>query len=66
MFPLFSGWLGWKSKHEEEAVPKQKPKVEPATPLAVRQVCPACLPAVFLLVAVDWEVGGLSVPAAHS
>ncbi|KAM7050108.1 rab3 GTPase-activating protein non-catalytic subunit [Molossus nigricans] len=31
-----SGWLNWKSKHEEEAVPKQKPKVEPATPLAVR------------------------------
>lgn len=33
---LCSGWLGWKSKHEEEAFQKQKPKVEPATPLAVR------------------------------
>lgn len=36
--PSFSGWLGWKSKHEEETVQKQKPKMEPATPLAVRQV----------------------------
>ncbi|KAM6165927.1 rab3 GTPase-activating protein non-catalytic subunit [Erethizon dorsatum] len=36
LFNAASGWLGWKSKHEEEAVPKQKPKVEPATPLAVR------------------------------
>ncbi|XP_073194952.1 rab3 GTPase-activating protein non-catalytic subunit isoform X3 [Lepidochelys kempii] len=35
-FNAASGWLGWKSKHEEEAVQKQKPKVEPATPLAVR------------------------------
>lgn len=35
---IASGWLGWKSKHEEEPVQKQKPKVEPATPLAVRQV----------------------------
>uniref|UniRef100_A0A8D0WYR6 Rab3 GTPase-activating protein non-catalytic subunit n=1 Tax=Sus scrofa TaxID=9823 RepID=A0A8D0WYR6_PIG len=36
LFNAASGWLGWKSKHEEEAVPRQKPKVEPATPLAVR------------------------------
>uniref|UniRef100_A0A8C4PJR1 RAB3 GTPase activating non-catalytic protein subunit 2 n=1 Tax=Equus asinus TaxID=9793 RepID=A0A8C4PJR1_EQUAS len=36
LFNAASGWLGWKSKHEEEAVQKQKPKVEPATPLAVR------------------------------
>uniref|UniRef100_A0A8I3Q9Y9 RAB3 GTPase activating non-catalytic protein subunit 2 n=1 Tax=Canis lupus familiaris TaxID=9615 RepID=A0A8I3Q9Y9_CANLF len=35
-FSTCLGWLGWKSKHEEEAVQKQKPKVEPATPLAVR------------------------------
>ncbi|XP_043367671.1 rab3 GTPase-activating protein non-catalytic subunit isoform X3 [Dermochelys coriacea] len=35
-FNAASGWLGWKSKYEEEAVQKQKPKVEPATPLAVR------------------------------
>ncbi len=35
-FPL-SGWLGWnKNKNEEEAVQKQKPKVEPATPLGIR------------------------------
>nr|XP_013012731.1 rab3 GTPase-activating protein non-catalytic subunit [Cavia porcellus] len=36
LFNAASGWLGWKSKHEEEAVQKQRPKVEPATPLAVR------------------------------
>ncbi|XP_005409325.1 PREDICTED: rab3 GTPase-activating protein non-catalytic subunit isoform X2 [Chinchilla lanigera] len=36
LFNAASGWLGWKNKHEEEAVQKQKPKVEPATPLAVR------------------------------
>ncbi|XP_038616705.1 rab3 GTPase-activating protein non-catalytic subunit isoform X2 [Tachyglossus aculeatus] len=36
LFNAASGWLGWKSKHEEEVVQKQKPKVEPATPLAVR------------------------------
>nr|XP_036870368.1 rab3 GTPase-activating protein non-catalytic subunit isoform X3 [Manis javanica] len=36
LFNAASGWLGWKSKHEEDAAPKQKPKVEPATPLAVR------------------------------
>ncbi|XP_045716107.1 rab3 GTPase-activating protein non-catalytic subunit [Phyllostomus hastatus] len=36
LFNAASGWLGWKSRHEEEAAPKQKPKVEPATPLAVR------------------------------
>ncbi|XP_049724572.1 rab3 GTPase-activating protein non-catalytic subunit isoform X4 [Elephas maximus indicus] len=36
LFNAASGWLGWKSKHEEEAVQRQKPKVEPATPLAVR------------------------------
>nr|KAF6302595.1 RAB3 GTPase activating non-catalytic protein subunit 2 [Pipistrellus kuhlii] len=36
LFNAASGWLGWKSRHEEEAVQKQKPKVEPATPLAVR------------------------------
>lgn len=34
---LVSGWLGWsKTKTEEEAVQKQKPKVEPATPLGIR------------------------------
>ncbi|XP_006916295.1 rab3 GTPase-activating protein non-catalytic subunit [Pteropus alecto] len=36
LFNAASGWLGWKSKHEEETVQKQKPKLEPATPLAVR------------------------------
>ncbi|XP_072265981.1 rab3 GTPase-activating protein non-catalytic subunit isoform X1 [Pyxicephalus adspersus] len=36
LFSAASGWLGWKSKHEEEPQQKQKPKVEPATPLAVR------------------------------
>ncbi|GAB1285833.1 Rab3 GTPase-activating protein non-catalytic subunit [Apodemus speciosus] len=36
LFSAASGWLGWKSKHEEESVQKQKPKMEPATPLAVR------------------------------
>ncbi|KAJ8367335.1 hypothetical protein AAFF_G00320840 [Aldrovandia affinis] len=36
LFSAASGWLGWKHKHEEEPVQKQKPKVEPATPLAVR------------------------------
>ncbi|XP_072846563.2 rab3 GTPase-activating protein non-catalytic subunit isoform X1 [Pogona vitticeps] len=35
-FHAASGWLGWKNKQEEEPVQKQKPKVEPATPLAVR------------------------------
>lgn len=35
-FPL-SGWLGWnKNKTEEDVVQKQKPKVEPATPLGIR------------------------------
>ncbi|XP_036057773.1 rab3 GTPase-activating protein non-catalytic subunit isoform X1 [Onychomys torridus] len=36
LFSAASGWLGWKSKHEEETGQKQKPKMEPATPLAVR------------------------------
>ncbi|KAM9316856.1 rab3 GTPase-activating protein non-catalytic subunit [Gastrophryne carolinensis] len=36
LFSAASGWLGWKHKHEEEPQQKQKPKVEPATPLAVR------------------------------
>ncbi|XP_061481152.1 rab3 GTPase-activating protein non-catalytic subunit isoform X2 [Rhineura floridana] len=36
LFNAASGWLGWKNKQEEEPVQKQKPKVEPATPLAVR------------------------------
>lgn len=34
-----SGWLGWnknKNKNVEEAAQKQKPKVEPATPLGIR------------------------------
>lgn len=32
-----SGWLGWnKNRNEEETVQKQKPKVEPATPLGIR------------------------------
>ncbi|KAM4771924.1 rab3 GTPase-activating protein non-catalytic subunit [Rhinophrynus dorsalis] len=36
LFNAASGWLGWKNKQEEEPQQKQKPKVEPATPLAVR------------------------------
>uniref|UniRef100_A0A3Q1EL20 RAB3 GTPase activating protein subunit 2 (non-catalytic) n=1 Tax=Acanthochromis polyacanthus TaxID=80966 RepID=A0A3Q1EL20_9TELE len=37
LFSAASGWLGWnKNKTEEEAVQKQKPKVEPATPLGIR------------------------------
>ncbi|XP_057199155.1 rab3 GTPase-activating protein non-catalytic subunit isoform X2 [Triplophysa rosa] len=36
LFSAASGWLGWKSKNDEESVQKQKPKVEPATPLPVR------------------------------
>ncbi|XP_048353851.1 rab3 GTPase-activating protein non-catalytic subunit isoform X2 [Sphaerodactylus townsendi] len=36
LFNAASGWLGWKHKQEEESIQKQKPKVEPATPLAVR------------------------------
>nr|KAF6395562.1 RAB3 GTPase activating non-catalytic protein subunit 2 [Rousettus aegyptiacus] len=36
LFSAASGWLGWRGKHEEETVQKQKPKLEPATPLAVR------------------------------
>ncbi|XP_053700430.1 rab3 GTPase-activating protein non-catalytic subunit [Synchiropus splendidus] len=37
LFSAASGWLGWnKNKNEEEPVQKQKPKVEPATPLAIR------------------------------
>ncbi|XP_008397865.1 rab3 GTPase-activating protein non-catalytic subunit isoform X2 [Poecilia reticulata] len=37
LFNAASGWLGWnKNKNEEEAAQKQKPKVEPATPLAIR------------------------------
>uniref|UniRef100_A0AAZ3Q2P9 Rab3 GTPase-activating protein non-catalytic subunit n=1 Tax=Oncorhynchus tshawytscha TaxID=74940 RepID=A0AAZ3Q2P9_ONCTS len=36
LFTAASGWLGWKKQNEEEPIQKQKPKVEPATPLAVR------------------------------
>uniref|UniRef100_A0A8B9HNI8 RAB3 GTPase activating protein subunit 2 (non-catalytic) n=1 Tax=Astyanax mexicanus TaxID=7994 RepID=A0A8B9HNI8_ASTMX len=36
LFSAASGWLGWKNKNEEEPAQKQKPKVEPATPLPVR------------------------------
>ncbi|XP_061599089.1 rab3 GTPase-activating protein non-catalytic subunit isoform X2 [Cololabis saira] len=37
LFSAASGWLGWnKNKNEEEPAPKQKPKVEPATPLGIR------------------------------
>ncbi|XP_033966668.1 rab3 GTPase-activating protein non-catalytic subunit isoform X2 [Pseudochaenichthys georgianus] len=37
LFSAASGWLGWnKHKNEVEAVQKQKPKVEPATPLTIR------------------------------
>uniref|UniRef100_A0A665UXX6 RAB3 GTPase activating protein subunit 2 (non-catalytic) n=1 Tax=Echeneis naucrates TaxID=173247 RepID=A0A665UXX6_ECHNA len=37
LFSAASGWLGWnKNKNEEEAVQKQKPKVEAATPLGIR------------------------------
>uniref|UniRef100_A0A8C9ZGG8 RAB3 GTPase activating protein subunit 2 (non-catalytic) n=1 Tax=Sander lucioperca TaxID=283035 RepID=A0A8C9ZGG8_SANLU len=41
LFSAASGWLGWnKHKNEEEAVQKQKPKVEPATPLTIRYGLP--------------------------
>lgn len=37
LFSAASGWLGWnKNKTEEEPAQKQKPKVEPATPLPIR------------------------------
>ncbi|XP_026211404.1 rab3 GTPase-activating protein non-catalytic subunit [Anabas testudineus] len=37
LFSAASGWLGWnRNKNEEEAIQKQKPKVEPATPLGIR------------------------------
>ncbi|XP_055361414.1 rab3 GTPase-activating protein non-catalytic subunit isoform X4 [Betta splendens] len=37
LFSVASGWLGWnKNKNEEEVAQKQKPKVEPATPLGIR------------------------------
>ncbi|XP_068436295.1 rab3 GTPase-activating protein non-catalytic subunit isoform X2 [Clinocottus analis] len=37
LFSAASGWLGWnKHKNEEDAVQKQKPKVEPATALGIR------------------------------
>uniref|UniRef100_A0A8D3CVP9 RAB3 GTPase activating protein subunit 2 (non-catalytic) n=1 Tax=Scophthalmus maximus TaxID=52904 RepID=A0A8D3CVP9_SCOMX len=37
LFNAASGWLGWnKNKNEEDAAQKQKPKVEPATPLGIR------------------------------
>ncbi|XP_056446466.1 rab3 GTPase-activating protein non-catalytic subunit isoform X2 [Gadus chalcogrammus] len=36
LFSAASGWLGWKNKSDEEPAQKQKPKVEPATPMAVR------------------------------
>ncbi|XP_039993735.1 rab3 GTPase-activating protein non-catalytic subunit isoform X1 [Xiphias gladius] len=37
LFSAASGWLGWnKNRNEEEALQKQKPKVEPATPLGIR------------------------------
>uniref|UniRef100_A0A673CNH2 RAB3 GTPase activating protein subunit 2 (non-catalytic) n=1 Tax=Sphaeramia orbicularis TaxID=375764 RepID=A0A673CNH2_9TELE len=37
LFNAASGWLGWnKHKNEEEAPQKHRPKVEPATPLAIR------------------------------
>uniref|UniRef100_A0A1A8DGZ5 RAB3 GTPase activating protein subunit 2 (Non-catalytic) n=1 Tax=Nothobranchius kadleci TaxID=1051664 RepID=A0A1A8DGZ5_NOTKA len=39
LFSAASGWLGWsknRNKNEEEAAQKQKPKVEPATPLGIR------------------------------
>ncbi|KAM7376600.1 hypothetical protein PAMP_006323 [Pampus punctatissimus] len=41
LFSAASGWLGWnKNKNEEEVTQKQKPKVEPATPLGVRYGLP--------------------------
>ncbi|XP_062863065.1 rab3 GTPase-activating protein non-catalytic subunit [Trichomycterus rosablanca] len=41
LFNAASGWLGWnKNKTEEEPAQKQKPKVEPATPLPVRYGLP--------------------------
>ncbi|XP_067335261.1 rab3 GTPase-activating protein non-catalytic subunit-like isoform X2 [Channa argus] len=37
LFSAASGWLGWnRNKNEEEVIQKQKPKVEPATPLGIR------------------------------
>ncbi|XP_034051245.1 rab3 GTPase-activating protein non-catalytic subunit isoform X2 [Thalassophryne amazonica] len=36
LFNAASGWLGWRQKNEEESAQKQKPKVEPATPLGIR------------------------------
>ncbi|XP_042356171.1 rab3 GTPase-activating protein non-catalytic subunit isoform X2 [Plectropomus leopardus] len=37
LFNAASGWLGWnKNKNEEEALQKQKPKVEAATPMGIR------------------------------
>ncbi|XP_047677207.1 rab3 GTPase-activating protein non-catalytic subunit isoform X2 [Tachysurus fulvidraco] len=37
LFSAASGWLGWnKNKTEEDPAQKQKPKVEPATPLPIR------------------------------
>ncbi|KAK2825892.1 hypothetical protein Q5P01_020106 [Channa striata] len=37
LFSAASGWLGWnRSKNEEEVIQKQKPKVEPPTPLGIR------------------------------
>lgn len=53
-FPL-SGWLGWnKNKNEEDAVQKQKPKVEPATPLGIRYQL--CLPYCALLILAAWSL----------
>ncbi|KAL3048931.1 hypothetical protein OYC64_008417 [Pagothenia borchgrevinki] len=36
LFSAASGWLGWNKHKNEEEVQKQKPKVEPATPLTIR------------------------------
>ncbi|XP_061824487.1 rab3 GTPase-activating protein non-catalytic subunit [Nerophis lumbriciformis] len=37
LFSAASGWLGWsRNKNEDEAVQKNRPKVEPATPLGIR------------------------------
>ncbi|KAG7460586.1 hypothetical protein MATL_G00200350 [Megalops atlanticus] len=69
LFSAASGWLGWKNKSEEEPVQKQKPKVEPATPLAVRFGLPdsrrhgesICLSPCYTLAAVTDDFGRVTL-----
>ncbi|KAG9347341.1 hypothetical protein JZ751_004908 [Albula glossodonta] len=69
LFSAASGWLGWKNKNEEEPVQKQKPKVEPATPLAVRFGLPdsrrhgesICLSPCYTLAAVTDDFGRVTL-----